>query len=387
MHMKRRILFVVTYFDTGGILRSLQSLLGKIDTAKYDVDVFGMVHHGMYLDKLPDCNILDKHTLLHYMVTRPQYEHGLEKIKSLVIKALRRVFGSSFEGRILKDSARRLSLRQYDVVVSFGEGIPTKFVSMISCDRKVAWIHCDYMSYFTQNNRILENEVYNQYASIVCVSQYTRDTFLSIYPEFKEKIDYIYNILDAKQIRILSSKDLDFDLSSSSFNIVSVGRIDPIKRFSCIPSIVRYLLDNGCNVMWYIVGPMGGTSDEYDKLIANIEIYAVKPYVTLLGERENPYNIIKNMDLVVNTSVSEACPYIINEAKILSKPVVCTDFGSSREFILDGVTGFRASIDDMPQVICNLVKDKALYNSIVDNLHEFRYDNSEILFKVYDKLS
>ena len=46
--MKKRILFVVTYLDTGGISRSLQNFLNQYDTTLFDIDVFALIHQGAF---------------------------------------------------------------------------------------------------------------------------------------------------------------------------------------------------------------------------------------------------------------------------------------------------------------------------------------------------
>ena len=50
--------------------------------------------------------------------------------------------------------------------------------------------------------------------------------------------------------------------------------------------------------------------------------------------------------MVVSTSVSEACPNVINEAKILHTPIVATNFGSVYEFIEDGVNGSGGGVGE-----------------------------------------
>lgn len=59
---------------------------------------------------------------------------------------------------------------------------------------KIAWIHCDYASYYDLNNRKDESAVYNNFRSVVCVSKFTSMSFNNIYPKYQDKVKAINNI-------------------------------------------------------------------------------------------------------------------------------------------------------------------------------------------------
>ena len=80
--------------------------------------------------------------------------------------------------------------------------------------------------------------------------------------------------------------------------------------------------------------------------------------------------------------MSEACPYVINEAKILGTPVVCADFGSAKEFIENSVNGFYVPIETMASVIIRLAQNDSNLNLMRDNLWGFKYDNARIMNQI-----
>ena len=114
----------------------------------------------------------------------------------------------------------------------------------------------------------------------------------------------------------------------------------------------------------------------------NVALCEVGDCVIYLGEKDNPYCYIRNSELLVNTSLSEACPYVINEAKILHKPVVCTDFGSAEEFIENGVNGYISPIESIHEPIISLIKNQELYDKMVSNISDFVYDNKRIINQI-----
>lgn len=380
--MQYRILFVVTYLDCGGICRSLQNFLNKYDTSHYEVDVFAMVHTGMYCGQMPNCTILPKNVWLDAIMARYSEQKGLGRLLSLMLKVADKITKGAVKRKIVQSvSNKLLSDKHYDAVVGFSEGAPTLFVAKMHHSNKVAWIHCDYASYMNLNGNRDERQIYDSLSSVVCVSEYTRQSFLGYFPDMASKTYAIYNILDSQMMIDQSQLAQPAPYVEGAFNIVSVGRIDPVKRMSSIPELADRVRSAGCNIHWYIVGPKA-TEDEYAKLTANIVRYHMEDYVHLLGEQTNPYPYIANADLLVNTSISEACPYVINEAKILRTPIVCTNFGSAKEFVDYGANGYYEPFELIPDRIVSIVNDSAVYASLKANLQRFEYDNAHILAQI-----
>jgi glycosyltransferase involved in cell wall biosynthesis len=182
----------------------------------------------------------------------------------------------------------------------------------------------------------------------------------------------------------LDISELDSNFNFNGFRIVSIGRIDPVKRFSLIPEIVNNLKKRKLNFRWFIIGE--GKGKEKELLIDNIFKYSVQNELLLLGEKNNPYPYIKQSDLLVSTSKSEACPNVINEAKILGTPIVAADFGSVYEFIEDNVNGLISPIETIADKIEQMITNDTLYNRIKNNISHFKYDNEEILNVLYNDI-
>ena len=57
--MKRKILFIIGNMETGGVSKSMVSLLNVIDREKYDISLLIAVPRGILMDLLPkDLNII-----------------------------------------------------------------------------------------------------------------------------------------------------------------------------------------------------------------------------------------------------------------------------------------------------------------------------------------
>lgn len=383
----KNILFVITSFRHGGTNKSLENLLSLLDTEKYQVDVFAMEHYGPYESKLPYCTILPKDKWLHALIAQFRDTKGITKLSSITLKVLRKLMtslGMNLSEYLYKNAIHSISKnKSYDTVIAFSEGAPTAFAQHFKAPNKIAWIHCDYESYMLLNNHPDETKMYQAYQSIVCVSDFTKDRFCKIIPSLSCKACAIHNVINVSEVKHLSEKIINEKYYNEDvFNIVSVGRINIIKRFDEIPQIARTLLDKGYKFNWILIGPEG-EPHEQKCLLENIKKYRVQDTFIWIGEKDNPYPYIKNSDLLVNISISEACPYVINEAKVLHIPVICTNFGSALEFVDHDVNGLIAPLVNIVDAIELLVKDKKQYNRIKINLEKFSYDNQTILNKIY----
>lgn len=382
--MKKKVLFVVTSFRQGGISRSLQNLLSFIGIEKYDADVYALESYGPYRQMLPNCTILKSYLGLHaYIGKYEDMSWGIKPLSALLklSRIVSEKLGKDFNSWFIRRYVRRIEKKNhYDTIVAFSEGVVTHFVSYSLCNNKVAWIHCDYASYYSLNNKKNELSFYSSFQHIVNVSNFTRGSFLRIYPTLEKRLICIYNILDSKMMKGLAKEKTD-EIHNDLFTLVSIGRIDPVKNMSVIPSIAKSLHDKGALFRWYIIGPVGSL-EELQKLENNIQDNNVGEQVFYLGSQDNPYRFIQNTDLLVNVSLSEACPYVINEAKILHKPVVCSNFGSASEFIVNGDTGYISDYDDMPEILFSIISNRNEYMRLKCNLSTFEYDNNTILNQI-----
>ena len=121
-------------------------------------------------------------------------------------------------------------------------------------------------------------------------------------------------------------------------------------------------------------------------LIQNkIEEFGVQKNVILLGKKENPYPYIKACDIYVQPSRYEGKAVAVREAQILNKPVVITDFETSKSQLTDGFDGVIVPMDNegCAEGICNLIKDKELQQRLIENTKITDYTNKQELEKIY----
>lgn len=373
---KKKILFVIPSLEIGGVSSSLVSLYDNLKD-DFSISVYALTHDGDSYTSFSD-KVVSKNKILDAFYCNIKNKKGVSKLFVLFIKIIKRlckIINLDIEQIICK-SVIKTTQFSYDILVAFQEGSTTKFVSLIKHHNKIAWIHCDYRKYNSANNELF---LYEKYRNIVCVSKYTSIIFKSVYPSLSKKVLVIYNILNEEKIKTMSlGKVNDANLNKDIFTIISIGRFAPVKRFHLIPDIAKVLLNNNIKFQWIIIGPNYGDT-YYNNFILSLEDPIFTDSVVYLGPKSNPYPYLKNSDLLVVLSESEACPMIFNEAKILGVPVVSTDFGSVSEFIEDGHDGRVASVKDLAMVIIEIFTNPLFYDSLKSNILSRQYSNELIL--------
>lgn len=384
--MKKVLIVTPTLRSGGGVIRGLQNMLSLLPKGKYDIDVLPLGYSGRDNVELENCTVLK----VSFLLTATDGVYGecenyrykailwfckvllalLHKLKlrDVVVTRLHKLVSCSYKG--------------YDVVVAYQEGAATHFVQHIKTPHRIAWIHCDYAEYYKCHNYKSEEPIYGKYSDIVCVSDYTLKRFQEIYPSLNKCSLYIYNLLDISMITQSSLANFD-DVrgGNGAVQLVSIGRLHSVKQFFLIPSIISKIIKRGVtNFTWILLG--SGDTTEYQRIIEEVKKYNVSAYFQYLGPKQNPYPYIKNSDILVSTSSSEACPFVVNEARVLGVPVVSNNYPSIIEFIKDGVNGRIGSIDEMPRILAELISNKEILDCLKEGMRADEYKNDLIITNI-----
>lgn len=378
MANKTSILFVVPGFGLGGSSTALASILNSSFSKEYDIDVYAVSRRNIQFPPLTDYDIGLNSLTTAYHSDFSQISLK-DKIRFFYVKLLKQIptFSKKLEIWVAKRTIKMIEKKKkYDYVVAFQEGVATRFTSHFTCEKKIAWIHCDYAFAYGKSRN--ELDLYKKFSKIVCVSKFTKNEFAKLYPAIGDKIIAIYNLFDAESVFRKAEEPLtDSNFDTSQFTILSVGRVCDVKQFFLIPQIAQQLVYQKLNFKWYVLGKADDTKELY-KLMESIKQYDMQDYIFYLGGKANPYPYFKKADLLVSLSKSEACPMIFNEAKILHLPILSSDFGSAFEFIEQGKNGYISSIERMSQMVLDMAKGEITTNRYQNNNYISDW-NEEIL--------
>ncbi|MGS2779039.1 glycosyltransferase [Robertmurraya sp. GLU-23] len=392
--MKKNILFIANSLVCGGSEKSLISLLETIDQSKYNIDLFLFRHKGMFFNRIPGyVHLLPaprNYDYLDYPIKKSVKE--LLKKRDFKLVASRGILGvlaktekngAVIEQKFWKYLASSLKGldKEYDVAIGYQEKNPIYFlIDKVKAKKKIGWIHTDYNKLnidFRQENNYFKNLDY-----LVTVSQDLLNILKEVTPENHEKIKCIENIISPGLINLLSSESVDNFDKGNCLVLLSVGRLAKEKGLDISLEAIKILVDKGYNIKWYLIGE----GDQKIHLQKALKEKNLESRVVFLGQKVNPYPYIRKSDIYIQTSRYEGKSISIEEAKVLAKPIVVTNFSTASNQVTHGETGLIAEMDaaSVAEQIELLINDKELLEKLIANLGVGNIGNEYEVNKLYD---
>lgn len=397
--MKKILIFSHT-LEIGGAERALLGLLENIDTKKYQVDLFLMRHEGDMIKDIPSG--------IRLLPDIPQYKClAIPFAEVLKNKQFGMAFGRYIGKRKAKKRVKKLKLpSDNDVLIQFSHKYTLPFVPMISQEeydlavsfltphyfvsekvkakKKLAWIHTDYSTIAV--DRESQFAMWEKYDGIVSISDEVTKAFVSLFPKLQQKVIEIPNIIPIDYINLLKST---FSVESEmpcngSIKLLSIGRFCKAKNFDNIPEICNRIRKCGLNIKWYLIG-YGKDKELIEKKIVESGMEGI---VIILGKRINPYPYIQACDLYVQPSRYEGKSVSVIEAQVLGKPVVITDYPTSKSQLINGYDGVIVPMnnEECAKGIAELLFDKGkieiIKGNIVKNNYAKEHETLETLYRL-----
>lgn len=333
--MKKNILFVMSSLRNGGAERSLVNLLQLFDYDKYSVDLILFQPEGMFLSQFPaEVNILDNCEVLHVLYETDKrriinFKHPVLSVAHVVTTLVsKKRVASADHSRQYRWAHyyKRLIPRQekkYDTAIAYLQGEPTYYlVDKVSANRKIAWVHTDYAQ--TAHDRKMDFEYYSRVDQVVTISDICVDSLKQEFPSIEEKFCMLPNITSSSIIRNLAKSFYPEEFCKKDFKIVSVGRLHAVKGFDLALEAAAVLKGRGVNFKWYVLGD-GELKNELEQQCREL---GLQDRFFFLGARENPYVYMHHADVVVQSSKYEGKSVVLDEAKILYRTIVSTNYPS-----------------------------------------------------------
>ena len=391
--MKKNVLFIMNKLVCGGAEKSLISLLEEIDYSRYNVDLFLFKHEGMFLRKLPEeVNLLPEPKNYKFF-DMPVKKSMIKLIKDKNVKgAYNRCMlgflakteknGAAIEQRFWKYLSKSIENleKEYDAAIGFQEKNPIYFcIEKVKAKKKIGWIHTDYEKLGIDSKR--EELFFEKLDYLVAVSDELVRVLTRNFPDLHRKIICVKNILSSKIVKNLALEKVNFiEKSDNSVSLISVGRLAKEKGLDITLEALEILINRGHNVSWYLIGE-GNMRSLLEK---NIEEKKLESRVKLLGLKENPYPYIQQADIFIQTSRYEGQSIAIEEAKILHKPIVITNFATAKNHITNRKNGIIAEMN--PLAVANAVEsfiiEEELKQRVTRNLEKEDFGTEDEIQKL-----
>ena len=166
------------------------------------------------------------------------------------------------------------------------------------------------------------------------VSEFNRCHLLRGYPQIAPGRVHVRRM----GVRVPPRQDACISVGDSSFKLLAVGRLHPVKDHAFLIRGCAVLKTSGFRLSCQIAGD----GPERQRLANLIRSLHLEQEIQLLGQVEHDQldALYREADLVVLTSVSEGIPLTLMEAMALGRPVIAPAITGIPELVLDGKTGF-----------------------------------------------
>jgi glycosyltransferase involved in cell wall biosynthesis len=361
-----KIAFVMPDMVLGGVEKALLSLLDVMEGKNFQVSLLLFRKKGELLSSVPGwvkIEVLKGAGKLE--VVRRNISFFLSRIGNRRLFSISKAIYHRFASRI-KTSKKNIDQR-FDVAIAYKDGTATWYTAQSNlAPIKIAFIHTDFKR--AGYNPISQRKVYERFDRIFCVSNASKENFLSLLPQFSTKTGVMLCAVNAKRIKDMAKIGEGFPDQFTGLRILTVGRISHEKGIDKAVEIMVKLKAAQYSVRWYIVGD-GAEKEALERKAAKLQ---VDTDVVFLGKWVNPYRLLSDCDIYVQPSNYEGYCIALAEARSLSRPIVACDFSGAREQLEDGKTGIITgmSVDELYQGVEKVVQDKSLRFSLRHNLQK-----------------
>jgi len=318
----KKLLFAAYSLDVGGIEKALVTLLNKLQNKGYDITLVLEKKEGIFLE--------DLNPNIHVTTFTPNNDKNVLKRKMInLIQQIR--FALKYKNK-------------FDFAASFATySNSSSFVARTASKNSALWGHADYLTLCKNNieemRRFFQEKKYKRFRHIVFVSKEGKDSFVSVFPEMKEKMIVCNNLIDNKKIEELANEKLELEKEEIP-TFLNVGRHDERqKKLSKLIDAATKLKEERYKFKILFVGD-GQDTHKYKQMVLDNNL---EKQIIFLGRKQNPYPYFKISDCVILTSDYEGYPVVFLESMILNKPIITTKVSDYEE--IEGKYGYTTTKD------------------------------------------
>lgn len=316
----KKILFSAHSLDIGGIETALVTLLNELQKKEYDITLVLEKKEGIFLKEInPKIKIIEYRPSQSKNIIKRKMVNLYNRIKFIINNKNKFDFSASF------------------ATYSNAGAFVARTASKNSC----LWGHANYKTLFKNDidemKKFFKEKKYDKFKHIVFVSKEGRNTFISVFPEMKEKTIVCNNIINNKKIEELSNEKIDLKKEEIT-TFLNVGRHEERqKKLSKIIEATKKLKEENYKFKILFIGD-GPDEEKYKKLVKENKL---EKHIIFLGRKKNPYPYFKISDVVILTSDYEGYPVVFLESMLLNKPIITTKVSDYEE--IEGKYGYTTT--------------------------------------------
>lgn len=379
----KTILFVMYDLTSGGAEKSLVNLLNELNPDEFEISLLLFNRKGIYMEQIPSYVKMVKapyaltglfnNTDLKQILFYPIYLYKV--VANLLTRLLcgEKKEQMYFRWRHFYSRIVPKLTEKFDVACAYTSGTLTYYVAdkVPFVEHKISWNHNDYNSagYSTK----ADNYYFRKFDHIVTISEHCEKALIENLPQFKDKYLVIPNLTSSAVIKNRAKEFFPSEYNTDGIRILSVGRLCAQKNFKLLIEAAKRLKEKNLTYHWFVLG-VGPQERELKDMTVQL---GVQDVVCFIGQRENPYPYLENADIVVQTSVFEGKSIVLDEAKILAKPIVSTNYPTVGDQIKNNLEGIITEMnsESVSNAILRVIQDTKLRDEIIDYLKSHEYGN------------
>lgn len=391
--MKKKVLFIIGTLQSGGVSKSMVSLLNAWDTEKYETSLLLCCKEGdIFLGYLPKNiqliyspiieHVMGGMSSIRWFFSHGHYLFGLGVLLRLILSRISRAWA----GELIAKMMPIVSSEYYDLVVDYGgQQLLYYMVNKLSATRKITFFHNDYSKWAYYYSA--DKKYYPKVDNIFSISKTCIDALKLYFPNCADKVSIMENISSPSVIQA-QAEDITDELrvmfqsykSEGYILLCTVAHFCQRKGGDFAIEAAEILKKQHIKFKWLFVGKVL----EYD-LFDSIKEKGLDGNMIFVGIQSNPYPYMKLSDIYVQPSRYEGKSISLDEAKILCKPIVVTNFSTVGDQFENRKNGTICDMsgEALANAIIELIKDSTLQESYRRYLESHIVDNSSEVNKLY----
>lgn len=368
MQRTKSLLFHYSIFNIGGAEKSVLRLTKLLSDKGWDVTLV-LTTGGGNLEGQIDPRVKVHHLRSTAAGDKFKKAKGLHKLRFVGDLILYLFFW-------LEDLLKSFTFlfRRYDAAAISLHGLSPKFVcKYVRAKKRFHWIRND-LSVCDTDEKAAKNirQYHDCIDHYICVSQTALNSLQKLFPETRSKSLVIPNVIEAEQMLASAESQVDpLSQHRNSLKVITVCRLsDKAKGLLRMVNVHKRLMNEGIDFMWFVVGD----GPDRELMQTAIDKAGLSSKMILLGSKGNPFPYFKAADVSATLSYYEGLCGAVNEAKVIGKPVLATQFSGINEQIINEESGLIVPNDEeaiyvgMKRLLTDSVLRKKLTNNALPKM-------------------
>lgn len=243
---------------------------------------------------------------------------------------------------------------------NFKDAFTACYARKLSSNKNIRVVMCRHLTR-TGKNSILYRWLYSQLDRLIFDSQISTDVFLSTNPTINpNKLGIVHTSIVVPEDTVPVDVRKEFNIPETCTVAMFHGRLDPEKGIDTLMDAVEQIKEKDFKLVL-----IGKGSDEYtEHLKTTINSKGIAKKIIFAGFRHPVLPYVAGADFgILASTVREGCPLSPQEYMSQGRPVIVTNNGGQREYVVQEQNGLLVPPGDvkaLADAIARMVDDVAL---------------------------